>query len=176
MSKKKSIVLDRKEMKKLFGAAPVLSSESLKDYDAILMRLMDCIEPDDVIELFYVKDLADQIWEINRLRLHKVLVMERAHQRHQEKEEERRRQSRRRNTAIAEDVKELFKAEQAAPAGEPTQAGQVEQASARTTQFDRKLELEEVIDSTVDEVDDILLEPCRRNRSRQGTAIGHRLF
>ena len=160
MRKKKPTALDRKEMKKLLGAAPVLSSEYLKDYDAILMRLMDCIDPDDVIELFYVKDLADQIWEINRLRLHKVLVMERAHQRHQEKEEERRRQSRRRNTAIDERVKELFKAEQAGPAGEPTQAGQVEQASARTTQLDRKLELEEVIDSTVDEVDDILLDPA----------------
>ena len=58
-------------MKKLLGAAPVLSSECLKDYDAILMRLMDFIEPDDVIELFYVKDLAAQIWEIHRLRLHK---------------------------------------------------------------------------------------------------------
>ena len=120
MPKKKPTALDRKEMKKLLGAAPVLSSESHKDYDTILMRLMDCIDPDDVIELFYVKDLVDQIWEVNRLRLHKVLVMECAHQRHQEQEEERRQQSRRRNTAIAEDVKELFKAEQAGPAGEPT--------------------------------------------------------
>ena len=48
--KKKSTALDLKEMKKLFGPAPVLSSESLKDYDAILKHLMDCVEPRDFIE------------------------------------------------------------------------------------------------------------------------------
>ena len=151
--RKKSTALDLKEMMKLLGPAPVLSSESLKDYNAMLKRLMDCIDPGDFMEQYYVKELVDQIWEINRLRLHKVMVMEREHQRHQEKEMKRWQEEKKKKAEAAEWDAERAKA--AEQAGKTEQTERAEQASAPTTLFDRKLALEEVIDSTEDEVDDI---------------------
>ena len=53
---------------------------------------------------------------------------------------------------------------------------QADQAEAPTTQFDRMLELEEAIDSTVDEVDDILLMALPTNSITPRHSIGHRVL
>jgi hypothetical protein len=158
----KSTALDLKEMRKLFGAA-VLSSESHKDFDAILKHLMDCIEPHDFIEQMFVWDFAEQTWEIYRLRHHKILVMECEHQRHQEKETKRRQEEKKKKAAAAECDARRAKAAEQVPAEQAGKTGQTEragQAGAPTTQVERKFELEEVINSTIDEVDDILDGPA----------------
>ena len=156
-AKTKSTTLDLNEIKKLLGPPAVLSSESIKDYDAILQRLMECVEPRDAIEQLFVSDFAEQTWEIHRLRHHKILVIERDHQQRQEKEEKRRLQLRKcRAERATEEAEKAEQAKQAEPVGESMQAEQGDQASAPTTQLERMFELEDVIDSTVAEVDDIL--------------------
>ena len=44
--------------KRLLGPAPVLSSENHKDYDAILARFTECLEPQNFIELMFINDLT----------------------------------------------------------------------------------------------------------------------
>ena len=162
--KKKSTALDLKALKKLFGPAPVLTSESLKEYDLILKLVMDCIEPGDFILQMFVKDYADASWDIKRFGLHKTLLIERENQRHQEMEAKRRQKEQEKKAAAAEwDAKRAaaqVKTEEVEQTGETNEVEQADQAGAPTTQLDRMLELEKVIDSTVDEVDDIYLVPA----------------
>lgn len=146
--KRKSTALDLKAMTKLFGPAPVLTSEVLKDYDTVLKQLMDCIEPCDFIEQMFVTDVAVASWDIKRFNLYKTLLIEQEHERHQEKEQERRKRSCEIRAAIAERAEA---AKQVEPAGEPMQA---EQAGTAPTQVERMLELEAVWDGTVEAVDD----------------------
>jgi hypothetical protein len=47
---------------------PTVHGESDAEYDALLAHLSEAIEPDDVVELLWVKDLADVTWESLRLR------------------------------------------------------------------------------------------------------------
>ena len=100
--KKKSTALDLKALKKLFGPAPVLTSESLKEYDLILKLVMDCIEPGDFILQMFVKDVADATWDIKRFSYHKTLLIERENQRHQEMEAKRRQKEQEKKAAAAE--------------------------------------------------------------------------
>jgi len=150
--RKKSATSNLKEMKKLFGSAPVLTSERHNDYDAILKRLVECIQPDDIIEQMFVVDLANEIWEIQRYSSHKTNVIELEHHRHQEKENERRQKARKLKQAIAERAEEAKKAKE----GAAEQAEPADEATAPTTQSECMLELEAVADSTVSDVDDIL--------------------
>jgi hypothetical protein len=138
----KSTAPDMKEIKKLFGPAPVLTSESLKDYDVILKRLVECIEPDDFIEQMFVIDLANATWDIKRFGFHKILVIEREHQRHQEMETKRRQAEQKKKAAIAEwDAKRaaerVGETKEVEQTGEANEAEQAEQAGAPTTQFER---------------------------------------
>jgi len=67
---------DFSKVKKLFGPSPVLSSESLKGYNAIWEGLMEAIQPEDFVLAVLVTDLADATWEMKRYRRHKVLLAE----------------------------------------------------------------------------------------------------
>lgn len=77
VKKKKTRGPDLSELRKLFGPAPVLSSESPKAYNTILSRLMEALKPDDFVLEMLVFDLADATWEMKRYKCHKVLVGER---------------------------------------------------------------------------------------------------
>jgi hypothetical protein len=146
------------KLNKLFGPAPVLSSEDLKAYDTIMTRFIECLKPRDFIEEMFVKDLTDSTWDIMRYRLHKTLVIEREHRQHQEMEEKRRQEEQKKKAAIAEwDAKRAKEAERP---GDTKQAEPGEQTGAPTTQFERKLELERVIDGTTSDVEDILNGPA----------------
>jgi hypothetical protein len=149
--KNASVAKDLAELKKLF-TPPVLSSEDLKTYYTIMARFLECIKPRDFMEQIFVKDLTDSTWEIMRYSNHKTLVIEREHQRHLEMEEKRRQEERRKKAAIAD----ALRAEAAEQAGEIKEAEPGEQAAAPTNQYERWLALEEVIDGSISDVDEIL--------------------
>jgi hypothetical protein len=158
--------------KKLLGPALVLSSESHKDYDAIMARFTECLEPQNFIELMFVNDLTVATWEIRRYSLHMIYLIERQHVRHQAIEEKRRQQEQKRKEDIAYWDERRQKAKQNAEESgqtkpETTEQGeQIEQvdapdqAGAPTTLFKRMLDLEEIVDSTVSDVDEILEAPA----------------
>ena len=68
---------DLSKLKQLLGPPPVLASESLKDYNAILNGLMEAMKPGDFVLEILVAEYADWTWEIKRYKRHKTLVVER---------------------------------------------------------------------------------------------------
>jgi hypothetical protein len=80
-------------LRKLFDP-PLLTSESVKDYEAMLTGFTQAVQPGDFIELLLAKDLADWSWEITRLKLYKMALIEREHLKKQQIEEQRARRRR----------------------------------------------------------------------------------
>jgi len=151
--KNTSIAKDLAEIKKLF-TPPVLTSEDLKTYYTIMARLLECFKPRDFVEQMLVKDLTDAIWEIMRYSRYKTLVIEREHERHVEIQAKRRQEERKRKADIAEQIAQ--RAKEAEQEGKSKEAEPGEQAGAPTSQYERWLELEHVIDGSVSDVDEIL--------------------
>jgi hypothetical protein len=60
----------------LCGNPPLLSSEKPKDYESLFSHMADCVEPTDVVEWLWLKDLVDHTWEIRRLRRFKNQLIE----------------------------------------------------------------------------------------------------
>jgi hypothetical protein len=60
----------------LFGKPPVLSTENRDIYKFILLDIAKEIRPRTTFEWFWVKDLADIIWEIRRYRSAIVSIMD----------------------------------------------------------------------------------------------------
>ena len=147
--KNASVAKDLAELKKLF-TPPVLSSEDLRAYYTIMTRFLECLKPRDFVELIFVKDLTDSTWEIMRYSNHKTMVIEREHERHLEIQKKRRKEELKRKAAIAD----ALRAKAAEQAGETKAAEPGQQASAPTSQFERKLDLEQVIDGTISDVDE----------------------
>jgi hypothetical protein len=141
---------------KLLGPPPVLSSEDPKAYDAIMAQFIEGIKPRDFIEQMFVKDATDSTWDIIRYRRHMTLLIEREHQRHLDMEEKRRQRLRKIKAAFA-----AATARKAKEAGEVAAIKQADQADAPTTQFDRMIELDAVIDGTVPDVDEIVMAPVK---------------
>lgn len=52
----------------LFADRPLLPGENGEQYDALLRSIVQQVEPADVIEAIWVKDVVDLIWEAKRLR------------------------------------------------------------------------------------------------------------
>jgi hypothetical protein len=149
------------KLKKLFGPPPVLSSEDRKAYDTILAQFLECLKPRDFIEQMFVKDLTDTTWEIRRYTRHMNLVIEREYQRHQDMEENRRQKERKLKSAIAEQLDEAREASREKEVeGETGPAEQADYTGKPTTQFERKHELEYVIDGLVPDVKEILEAPA----------------
>ena len=145
-----SFTTDFAELRDLFGPPPVLESEDLKAYDAMLAHILKSLKPRDFIEQMLAKDLTDATWEMKRYSRHKALVIERQYREQQEMEE-------------AEEAEETEESEQveesAAVEGEQSeQVEEVKPAGAPTTQFERMLELEAVVDSALD-CDDLIEGP-----------------
>jgi hypothetical protein len=65
----------RKTRDETFGPPPVLSDESITDYDKCYRRIFDYFRPKDAIEIRLVRDYADHDWDIIRWRRRKVELM-----------------------------------------------------------------------------------------------------
>ena len=152
-----SVANDLAELKRLF-TPPVLSSEDHKAYYTIMTRFLESLKPRDFVELIFVKDLTDSTWEMMRYSSHKTLVIEREHRRHVEIQAKRRQEERKKKAAIAEGV--AGKAKAAEQAGETKEGEPGQQASAPTSQYERWLELEGVIDGGISDVDEIVDGPA----------------
>jgi len=139
---------------KLFGPAPVLSSEDLSEYETALMYLHDCIAPKDFIEQMHVKDLADATWDIKRYVSHKTMAIEIEYQRQQEVEVKRRKHARKLQRELAERL-EAKKAKEAEQADQPAQTEQ-----GAVTQFERAVELDAAVGEAPADIDEILHGPA----------------
>jgi len=71
----KATTLVRSE--RLCGRFPVLSSENREDYEELLISLLEHYRPSNFMGEKLVRHLADEEWEISRLRRHKNLLIER---------------------------------------------------------------------------------------------------
>jgi hypothetical protein len=56
------------EVQALFGPPPLILGEDAQAYETLLLAIAQAVEPKDVIEWFYVKDIADSTWAEQRLR------------------------------------------------------------------------------------------------------------
>jgi hypothetical protein len=70
-----SAVLARSE--RLCGRFPVLSSEDPKDFQELLISLLECYRPRNFFGEKLIRHLADEEWDISRLRRYKNLLLER---------------------------------------------------------------------------------------------------
>ena len=149
------------KLKTLFGPPPVLGSEDPTAYDGILAGILADTKARDFIQEIWVKNAADALWEIKRVRRHKALLLERQVRQQQEMDEER------------EEAEEVEQLDESTPEGEkveradnPAEEGEqldqgeeVKEPGAPTTQFERMVELDAVVGSLVPDCDAILAGP-----------------
>ena len=74
---KKPAATDLASLARLFGPAPVHSTEDSKAYEEIMRRLMECFRPQDFMEQMLVDDVVNASWEMRRLKRHMTLAIER---------------------------------------------------------------------------------------------------
>src|SRR5215831_4959383 len=65
------------DIQALFGDPPLLSTEDPNLYWDMLDRFAEFVEPKNIIEWLWVKDIVDLCWEIARLRRYRALLIER---------------------------------------------------------------------------------------------------
>jgi hypothetical protein len=124
------------EFSAFLGSPPVLSSESEGHYNAIWEKLIERFAPQDLMELFFVRQVQNETWKVLRYTRHQTLALER---RVRQSLEFQARRKKDRITRREELVKEF-----------------AEKAARPVSDFSRLLELERAFDSSVIEVDDIL--------------------
>jgi hypothetical protein len=59
----------------LFGPPPLLEGEDTAAYDELLVRISGAVNPADIFEEIWVRDLVDLVWEALRLRRLKASLM-----------------------------------------------------------------------------------------------------
>jgi hypothetical protein len=73
----KSIRSVPRDIQALFGDPPLLSTEDPNLYRDMLHRFAEFVDPKNIIEWLWVKDIVDLSWEIARLRRYRALLIER---------------------------------------------------------------------------------------------------
>ena len=133
----KPVMLNAAELQKLLGRPALLRGESAKNYDEIQTRLMECLTPRDFMEQMLISEYMCWSWEARRYSRHKALAIEAAvHQ-------------------IAE-----FQAKRRVEQGKAEKARKNHRNDDEpATDFGRMCELENVVDSAVQDVDAILMGP-----------------
>jgi hypothetical protein len=124
------------EISTLFGPAPILSTEREESYFAIMDWFVRCIAPEDILLYSLVRELVDSTWEMKRYTRYKTMAIESKFRQLCEQQAKCKARIADRNKALARDAAAKSKP----PANE----------------FERVLELEEVVDASISEVDDIL--------------------
>ena len=76
MSEKSLSLVPPVEVQALFGDPPLLRGEDNGLYYTLMDHFTKLVEPKDIIEWWWVKDMTDHTWEIRRLRRFKVLFFE----------------------------------------------------------------------------------------------------
>ena len=65
-----------KDILRLFGPPPLLSTESPKHFERILGGFITSVEPVGAIEQMWIYDIAVLVWEMMRLRRYKAMMIE----------------------------------------------------------------------------------------------------
>jgi hypothetical protein len=63
------------EIAELFGQRHLVLGEKTELYDALSARIVSAVHPEDIVEWFWVKDITDLLWEIQRLRRFKAATI-----------------------------------------------------------------------------------------------------
>ena len=131
--------------RRLFGPAPILSSEEPEQFEDFFVRLASDLKPQDFIEVLLIWHFTLASWNLNRYILHAAVAIERHH-------EEGVRQELLRTRLQHEQTKKNITAEI---------------RSSRPTDIAALAELEETGDSVVDDTDEI----CLRKTTERGFNI-----
>ena len=59
----------------LLGAPPLIKGENARNYDELLARNYDTLQPSDSLEEIWIRDVVDLVWETFRLRRMKASMM-----------------------------------------------------------------------------------------------------
>jgi hypothetical protein len=146
------------KLKLLFGPPPVLGSEDPKAYDAMMAEILAAIKPRDFIGEMLVKNLTDAIWEAKRYLRLKTLGIERQYREQQEMDEEP--EDVELSNESTSDGEQTETADQPAEAGEELEhADGTKEPGAPTTQFERMLDLEAVVDTVLPDCREIIAGP-----------------
>ena len=78
----KSTIMDLAELRKLLGSPPVLSTESLEGYEAMIKGFMGSLVPRDFVEQMLIGHLNDATWDIQRYQRHKSISIDRRYLEH----------------------------------------------------------------------------------------------
>jgi hypothetical protein len=150
---KKSRIFGLAELSKLFGPPPVLGTEDANAYERLLQGMIHCYAPQDFMEQWLIKQLADNMWEIKRYTRHKPLAVER------------------KSRQLAEfEAKRVNAREQHRQARVP----RPESDGTPASDFTRMMALEDKLEGVVEDVDALLLKPeveLRCNRALEGAAV-----
>ena len=120
----------------LFGPPPVLSTESLEHYNQIWECLLECLMPRDFFELLLARQILDESWKMKRYTSHQAIGIERRFRQSLKFQIQRKKEQKARREAL---VKEL-----------------AEKTGRPISDFERLMHLEDVIEASVVDVDNIL--------------------
>jgi hypothetical protein len=158
------------KLKKALGPPAILSSESLKEYYAVMLSFIESFEPRDHFEAMIIEQITHSTFEVRRYRRHKGMVIDQQFGQHRQLEAKRKELAKEQKKRMAEEYfarrrAEREKAELGAEAGHADKAaqkgkrGQDQDASAPTNQLDRLCELAGAVELAPSDVDEILEDP-----------------
>ena len=123
----------------MLGAAPVLSSEDARHYNEIWDNLIKRFMPKDFLELLLTRQVQNETWKIMRYTRHQTVAIDRRFQESREFQVKRANEQKARRAAVAKELAEMT--------GQPA------------TELQRLLDLNDVVMSSLSDVDEILLRP-----------------
>jgi hypothetical protein len=94
------------EFTALLGSAPVLSTESEKHYNEVWDGLLSSFTPHDFMELFFIRQVQNETWKIQRYTRHQTLAIERRFRESAEFQAKRRKEQVERRQALAKELAE----------------------------------------------------------------------
>jgi hypothetical protein len=143
---KSKAVATNSALAEIFGPPPVLSTENVEAYNAMLAYCSNSVKPRDFIEQMLIRDTVDASWEIRRYLMHKNWGIER-------KFRDRIKYEAKRETESAGRKRQLF-------------AGQPEQEPRESPELERVFELECDIDGSIEDIDRISQKPDELDHAR----------
>jgi hypothetical protein len=93
-----------REFGALFGAAPVLSSESEQHYNEMWEKLIECLMPNDFMELLLIRQLQNETWKILRYTKHQTIAIERRFRQSLEFQEQHKKETLARREVLAKEL------------------------------------------------------------------------
>lgn len=68
------------QARRLFGPAPILTSEEADHFEEFFLQLAITLKPQDFIELLLIWHFGCESWSLNRLMRHAAIAIDRRHQ------------------------------------------------------------------------------------------------